>query len=266
MNEKASSNQSIDRMFSIIEVMAMAGKPMRLNEIAERSGVAASTAMRILNALADNGYASQNEETYLYSLSYKFLWIGNRIRESMTLNKLMRPYLNELTRRLNLSCALGVLNDNSITYIDEVVATQQMLRVYHHLGQAHPLYANACGKLFLSSFSRADLNRYLRQVTLEPFTPRTLCTREDLEQDLNAIRARGYSINDEEGMLGMRCVAVPLLTSNNLPFAGISVSGTIHQITRENVPMVAATMQSVVDKVYEECRPILSELQADELL
>ncbi len=266
MTEKNSSNQSIDRMFSIIEVMASSGKPMRLNEIAERSGVAASTAMRILNALCDNGYASQNEETYLYSLSYKFIWIGSQIRESLTLNKLLRPYLDEISRRLNLSCALGTLNDIAVTYVDEVIATQQMLRVYHHLGQAHPLYANACGKLFLSSFSKADLNRYYRQTQLTPFTPRTLSTRDALEKDLARIRECGYSVNDEERILGMRCVAVPLLSSDGKPFVGISVSGTSFQIARENIPLVAATVQSVVDKIYEECRPVLSLLQSGELL
>lgn len=53
--EKNPSNQSIDRMFQIIEAMAFTGKPMRLNDIAKKSGIPASTAMRILNAMIENG-------------------------------------------------------------------------------------------------------------------------------------------------------------------------------------------------------------------
>lgn len=71
--------------------MAFTGKPMRLNDIAEKSGIPASTAMRILNAMIENGYASQNEETQLYNLSYKFLWVGNSIRENLSLNQASPP-------------------------------------------------------------------------------------------------------------------------------------------------------------------------------
>ena len=84
--EKNASNQSIDRMFQILETMTFTGRPMRLNDIAEKSGIPASTAMRILNAMIENGYANQNVETQLYSLSYKFLWVGNSIRENLSLN------------------------------------------------------------------------------------------------------------------------------------------------------------------------------------
>ena len=113
--EKNPSNQSIDRMFQIIEAMAFTGKPMRLNDIAEKSGIPASTAMRILNAMIENGYASQNEETQLYNLSYKFLWVGNSIRENLSLNQLLHPYLQEISKRTALGSALAVLNGDTIT-------------------------------------------------------------------------------------------------------------------------------------------------------
>ena len=69
MSETSTSNLSIDRMLRIIELMSESGKPMRLNEIAESSGVSTSTAMRILNTLIEREYAKQNEETLLYSLT-----------------------------------------------------------------------------------------------------------------------------------------------------------------------------------------------------
>ena len=57
--EKNASNQSIDRMFQIIEAMAFTGKPMRLNDIAEKSGIPASTAMRILIIVVLRSNSSQ---------------------------------------------------------------------------------------------------------------------------------------------------------------------------------------------------------------
>ena len=264
--EKNASNQSIDRMFQILETMTFTGRPMRLNDIAEKSGIPASTAMRILNAMIENGYANQNAETQLYSLSYKFLWVGNSIRENLSLNQLLHPYLQEIAKRTNLSTALAVQNGDTVTYVDEVIATHQMIRVYHHLGQSFPLYTTACGKVFLSGMSRNDRNRYYQKESLTPLTPKTLCSRAELEADLEKILTLGYAVNDEEGVLGMRCIALPVNSSNGEIFATISISGTIYQITQESIPLLASTMRSVLAKLYEECRPIFSHMQTAELL
>ncbi len=267
MNEKTqASNQSIERMFRIIETMASVGRPIRLNEIAEKSKVSASTAMRILNAMIDSGYASQDQETQLYSLSYKFLWIGNSLRENLSLCQLIRPYLQEISRRTNLSCALAVRNGDGVTYVDEVIAVQQMLRVYHHLGRTYNLYGNACGKLFLASFSKAELNQYFQRYEFEPTTPKTISNRTDLERNLEQIRKNGYSFNDEEVMLGMRCIAFPLLSSDGEIFAAISISGTVHQITLDSSNVLISTVQSIIDRLYEECRPVFSKLQVSEIM
>ena len=88
MVDMNASNLSTDRMLRIIEVMSTSGKTMRLNDIADESGVSSSTAMRILNTLIANEYARQNEDTLLYSLTMKFLKIGTNIREHLSVNQL----------------------------------------------------------------------------------------------------------------------------------------------------------------------------------
>ena len=264
--EKNPSNQSIDRMFQIIEAMAFTGKPMRLNDIAEKSGIPASTAMRILNAMIENGYASQNEETQLYNLSYKFLWVGNSIRENLSLNQLLHPYLQEISKRTALGSALSVLNGDTITYVDEVIDTRQMLRVYHQLGHSFPLYITACGKIFLSGMSAGERSRYYQRENLIAQTPKTLCTRAELESDVEKVLTLGYAVNDEEGLLGMRYIALPVNSSDGRIFAAISISGTIYQITHDNIPLLASTMRQVLAKLYEDCRPIFSSMLTAELL
>ena len=103
MSDPNASNLSIDRMLRMVEVMAANGKPMRLNEISDASGVSASTGMRILNTLIEKEYAKQNQKTLLYSLTMKFLKIGTDIRENLSANQLLHPYLQEITKRMNFS-------------------------------------------------------------------------------------------------------------------------------------------------------------------
>lgn len=264
--KKTSSNQSIDRMFRILETLAVTGRAMRLNDIAEKSSVSASTAMRILNAMIENGYVYQNPETQLYGLTYKLLWAGTAIRENLSLNQLLHPYLAEIARQTGLSSALSVRNGDAVTFVDEVVSTSHMVRIYHHLGQSFPLYSTASGKVFLSGMPQEERERYYKANHLVPVTPKTLYTPQALETAMEKIQSLGYAVDDEEALLGMRCVALPVNISNGEVFAVISISGTIYQVTAENIPLLAATIQNVLAKPYEECRPVFSQLQASELL
>lgn len=182
MSETSTSNLSIDRMLRIIELMSESGKPMRLNEIAESSGVSTSTAMRILNTLIEKEYAKQDQETLLYALTMKFLKIGTNIRENLAANQLIHPYLQEITKRLNLSCALAIQDDGMVVYIDESVSSKQMLRFYHHLGHAMDMYNNASGKLFLAHMTKDEFVYYCRHHKFLSTSPKSITNQADLAE------------------------------------------------------------------------------------
>lgn len=260
MVEKNSSNQSVDKMFSIIEAMASRGTPMRLKDIAEKSQVSPSTAMRILDALIANGYANQDAETSLYALSYKFLWIGNSIRENLELNQLLHPYLKQISRRTGVSSALALRNGYTLVFVDEVVVQQNMVRVKHYVGKPFPLYNVACGRVFLGGFSESELNEYIRYEDMQPITPRTVCTPEDLRRQVRDARQQGYAYNDEEIIPGLRCLAFPIYAPDGHVFAAISISGTTFQINNENKAALVDAVNQVLAKFYEECRYALPHI------
>lgn len=257
MKGTSASNASIERMFKIIEIMSVSGKAMRLNEIGELSGVSASTAMRILNALIENGYAKQDEETLLYSLTMKFLMLGTNIRENLSFNQVFHPYLVAITKRLSLSCALGILDNDMLVYIDESVSAKQMVRIFHHLGHAFPLHYNASGKLFLSRYSDKDLETYCKKVTFEPPTLKGVSSEAELKKQLAQVAVNGYAVNDEENTLGMRCFAVPLLNADGQIIASVSVTGTIFQMPIEQIPSMSEAVKKILDGFYEDYGPLL---------
>lgn len=257
MIDMNASNLSTDRMLRIIEVMSTSGKPMRLNDIADESGVSSSTAMRILNTLIANEYARQNEDTLLYSLTMKFLKIGTNIRENLSVNQLLHPYLQEITRRLNLSCALAILDGTNLIYIDECISSKQMIRFYHHLGHVFTPHINASGKVFLSQFSKAELTDYCKHHKFESITPKTIASAAELAKDLALTLKRGYALNDEENIPGTRCFAVPIYNDKGHIVASVSVSGTLFQIPLEQIPSMVCVVNSILDEFYREYSPLL---------
>ena len=114
--------------------------------------------------------------------------------------------------------------------------------------------------------SAGERSRYYQRENLIAQTPKTLCTRAELESDVEKVLTLGYAVNDEEGLLGMRCIALPVNSSDGRIFAAISISGTIYQITHDNIPLLASTMRQVLAKLYEDCRPIFSSMLTAELL
>jgi IclR family acetate operon transcriptional repressor len=77
------------------------------------------------------------------------------------------------------------------------------------------------------------LEAVLKRQRLTAHTPRTLTTRAALLEDLAAIRALGFSVDDEERHLGMRCVAAAVFDENAEPVGGVSVSGPTVRMTEE---------------------------------
>lgn len=185
MVDMNASNLSTDRMLRIIEVMSTSGKPMRLNDIADESGVSSSTAMRILNTLIANEYARQNEDTLLYSLTMKFLKIGTNIRENLSVNQLLHPYLQEITMRLNLSCALAILDGTNLIYIDECISSKQMIRFYHHLGHVFTPTPTPPEKYFYPNSPKRNWQTTVSIINLSPLRPKPLPAQQSLQKILH---------------------------------------------------------------------------------
>ena len=87
------------------------------------------------------------------------------------------------------------------------------------------MHASGTGKALLASFASAELEKVLQDKGLPEFTPKTLTSPGALISDLDKIRKRGWSFDDEERYSGMRCVAAAIYNSFGEAIAGVSVSG-----------------------------------------
>ena len=73
-----------------------------------------------------------------------------------------------------------------------------------------PVHATASGKMYLASLDPGQRARLLRELDLSVFTERTMTSPEDLDVHLSRVSEQGYSLDDEEFILGMIAVAVPV--------------------------------------------------------
>ena len=104
----------------------------------------------------------------------------------------------------------------------EQCVSDQAIKVSGTVGMRVPSYSCAPGKSILANVPREELDKYLREVTLKRFTPRTLATRELLLGDLKKIRACGYGVDEAEGLEGIHCVAAVILDDYHYPIASVT--------------------------------------------
>jgi DNA-binding IclR family transcriptional regulator len=117
--------------------------------------------------------------------------------------------LEALARETGETCNLGMLDGNGVVYLDRV-ETHWPLRLQLSVGSHVPLHCTAMGKLFLAHMPKRVRENYYAAAPLERFTERTITDPDQMEDEIAAIRGDGVSINNQEYMVGLVGMAVPV--------------------------------------------------------
>jgi len=133
-----------------------------------------------------------------------------------------------------------------VVFISQVESHAPM-RAFFRPGRRGPIHASGIGKAVLSTWSDTEIARTLSGKALEQFTEHTLDTLPTLLIDIQAIRTRGWSIDDEEHTLGMCCIAAPIFNEHGEAIAGISVSGPAVRLPRQKLEQLGPLIRSTAD-------------------
>ncbi len=117
---------------------------------------------------------------------------------------------------------MAVLKRGELFYLDRVEANWA-LRLHLPPGTVLPPHCSASGKLLLAFKAPEERAKLLENLPLEKFTHRTITDRDLLESELERIVSTGYAIDNEEYVLGVSCVAVPVRDAIGDVVAAIAV-------------------------------------------
>ena len=236
MQENISNkNQSVERTFQIIEIMAQGTPSMRLLDIAEKTQLPNSTVLRFLKTLMLYNYVRQDSETLRYSLSLKFCHIGYMISSQLSIRDIVRPYLIGLSKKCQESTCLAQEEDMTVMYIDAVDGPDNMLKTLQRIGKRAPLHCTGVGKLMLLNYDYAKLDLLIAKYGLISMTPNTITNKDDLLAELSKVSENDFALDDEECELGARCLAAPIRDYTGNVIAAISVSGPTNRMTMKKI-------------------------------
>lgn len=222
-NAAPSSVQVLDRSLKLLDLVASADGAA-LTDLSDQSGMAPSTVHRLLTSLAGHRMVTYDAETGAWTIGLKAFEIGNAFLRFRKLGTISRPFLKQLMERSGETANIGIEDGGDVVFISQVESHAPM-RAFFRPGRRGPIHASGIGKAILSTWGEPAIESLFATRPLTRFTANTRDTLPRLMTDLVAIRTRGFSIDDEEHTLGMRCLAAPIFNEYGEAIAGISVSG-----------------------------------------
>lgn len=216
--------QVLERAFSIMDALLYADSPLSLEAIMTRTGMAKSTTFRILSNLVRHGYVVETEKGYWLGL--KMISFGQAVQKNLDIRTIAAPHLEALRDKTNETVYLAMLtNDWSVLYLDKCESRQLVGVMLHSVGMTIEMYCTGLGKTLVAYQPEANVRRWLESHEMPRRTPYTITEPEAFMTELEAIRQRGYGIDNNERSMSIRCVAVPIRDANNKVIAAISVAG-----------------------------------------
>jgi DNA-binding IclR family transcriptional regulator len=235
------------KVFRIFDVLENSPAGLDLRKISQETGINKSTAYRFLAHLEREGYLIR-DGAGTYVIGMKLFQLGARANPRAMLRDLARPVLRELCKATRETVNLAVLDQGAVLYL-EVFESPHVFRLASTVGLRRPAYSTALGKALLASFPNEEREGVLKSLEFQLLTPHTIISLVQFKKELQNVSIQGYSIDDEENLLGARCIGAPILNSRGEAVAAISIAGPTTRISHDNIPSLAAAVMEAAHAI-----------------
>jgi IclR family pca regulon transcriptional regulator len=223
---------SLARGLAVVRAFSDQRRSLTIAQISHRTGIPRAAVRRCLYTLKQLGYA--DSEANNFTLKPKILTLGYSYLSSTPLTISAQPCLNNISRTLNESCSLAVLDDNEVLYVSRS-ATSRIMSVALNTGSRLPAYCTSLGRVMLAHMPEESLDAYLSKVKLKALTPRTVVSVKRLKEILAEVRRAGYVVVEEELEVGLRSIAVPVRGASGNVLAALNIGAQATRVTKKQM-------------------------------
>ena len=236
--------QVIERLFSLMDVLALREDAISLKEISEKTGLHPSTAHRILNDLTIGRFVDRPEPGS-YRLGMRLLELGNLVKARLNVRDAALIPMRELHKQIQQPVNLSMRQGDEIVYIERAFSERSGMQVVRAIGGRAPLHLTSVGKLFLSVDEPMKVRSYARRTGLSGHTRNSITQLAVLERELSKVRQYGIARDNEELELGVRCIAAGIYDDQGKLLAGLSISAPADRMDEAWLPKLQATAEFI---------------------
>jgi DNA-binding IclR family transcriptional regulator len=216
-------------VFTIIESLEE-GDGVRISELANELGLAKSTVHRHLATLCELEYVVKEGDEY--HLGLQFLGLGEFVRNRKRSYQLAREKVEELGRETE-ERAQFIVEEHGLGVCVHRAIGRKAVKADLEVGKRVPMHATSAGKSILANLPSERLEAILDERGLPRYTENTITDRATLYEELEVVRSRGFGINNQEHVSGLKAVGVPVIGPEDQVIGSLSVSGPAHRMKGE---------------------------------
>jgi len=244
--------QSVNRALDILFLYTNTQPRLGITEISKMLGLTKPTVHGLVQTLTKRGFLHQDPETRKYSLGLKIHELGSILSGTLKINQVGEGPAYRLANSTNHMVRIAIWDQNEILVTFNGIPGYQAAK-YQQLGPRVPAYCSASGKAVLSKLPRKKISSYLNEITLSPYTQKTITKTPRLMKELEKARNKGYAEDHEEYLPGLFCISSAILDRNGSPCAAISVSGGANFFSNPQLEDIA---QKMIETAAEISRSI----------
>jgi IclR family acetate operon transcriptional repressor len=240
--------RAVERTLAILSSFTRERPERTLEGISESIGLPKSTTHRLLATLMAGGFVDRGPTAPTYRLGLRAAMVGSVAIRSRRPGEEVHRLLEMLRAEFDETIGLSVLHSKSIVIIDKV-ESRHALRYDLGVGSSAPAHCTSSGKALLSGLSDRELEGQYGDGPLPAHTHNSIGSVKDLLEDLDRVRRRGYAIDDEELAYGLRCVAVPVRSSDGRIEYALAASGPSARLSHDRLLQLVPPLQQASQEI-----------------
>lgn len=240
----------VHKSFAILKLIAKAQGTLGVSDISRQLSFNKSTVFGVTQAFLDLGVLRQDESTKKFRLGPALIELSNQALASVSLRKIVRPYMIKLADTFGGTVLLGRFDEYGITII-ETAYSSVALKISARIGTRLPFFAGSPAKSFLGNLDQESQRRIIMEKSLPKFTEKTIVDVDQYLVELQQVRKQGYATDFEEYINGINAVSVALLDKDDTFLASIYIVGFSNSFTSDKMHQAAEVAKDFSRKITE---------------
>ena len=242
---------AVEKAFRLLDCLAGSGEPLGVSELARRLGMGKSTVHGLTGTLESLGVIDAVGENRRFRIGRGLHVLATRSNGSVDLRTVARTALETLAAETGQTAFLGMPRADSVTIVDCVLGRPAM-SISAPIGSSIPLFAGAVGKALLAAWTPLKREAYVTARELPRFTRRTLVDRGRYLKAVDRAAQRGYAIDVDEYVDGMRAAAAAIVSGDGEPVGVIWVAGFARHIDERALDSIAAAVSKAARTIASQ--------------
>jgi len=220
----------VEIAFSILEVLQEQGR-VGVTDLATELDHSKSTVHSHLRTLEQLEILVREDDGYRMSL--QILDMATHVRDQVGNYDVIKSEVDTLAAETGEIAQFGLEEQGNVSYLYKTTG-ERGVETASKVGTQQPMYSTSLGKTILAYMPEERAEEIIRATEFEVLTPKTIASEAELREDLEAIRERGYGIDDEENFNGLRCVSAPVTDDEDV-LGAVSITGPSSRFTMDQI-------------------------------